>query len=156
MTTWIERRHDGYLLTDDPARLQLEAIHAYLTESYWAKGISREIVACSLANSLSIGAYDPDGAQVGLARFVSDFATFCYVCDVYVLETHRQRGLARAMMDCARTHPKLQGLRRWHLVTRDAHGIYARSGFRPLASPTAHMERHDPGIYQAPRAQDRA
>lgn len=151
-----EHRHGSYLLSDDPARLQVDAVHAYLTRSYWAPGIPLETVARALANSLCLGAYDPAGRQVGLVRLITDRATFCYVCDVYVLEEHRRHGLARAMLELAQRHPQLQGLRRWHLVTRDAQRHYEPYGFKPVAHPDRHMERHDPDIYArgaAPRAQ---
>jgi GNAT superfamily N-acetyltransferase len=144
----VEQRHGDYLVSDDPARLDATAIHAYLTRSYWAEGIPAETVARSLENSLCIGAYAADGAQVGLARFVTDFATFCYVCDVYVLENHRQAGLAKAMMELASRHPRLQGLRRWNLVTRDAHGLYERFGFKAIANPPRYMEKLDPSVYR--------
>jgi GNAT superfamily N-acetyltransferase len=130
----------------------VDAIHAYLTRSYWAQDVPFETVGRAVKNSLCVGAYDASGIQVGLARFISDFATFCYVCDVYVLEEHRRHGLARAMLKFALRHPKLQDLRRWHLVTRDAHGIYAEEGFKTLAHPDRHMERHDPHIYQPDRS----
>ena len=144
----MDVRHQDYVVSDDPARLDLDAIHAFLSRSYWARDIPRETVARSLANSLCIGAYAADGRQVGLARFVTDRATFCYVCDVYVLEEHRGRGLSAAMMRAAADHPDLQGLRRWNLVTKDAHGLYAKFGFVPATHPEHSMERRDPGIYQ--------
>ena len=147
MQKLIEQRHGDYLISDDPARLQLTAIHAYLTKSYWAGGIPLETVARSLAHSLGIGAYALDGCQVGFARFVTDFSTFCYVCDVYVLEEHRRRGLAPALIAFAVKHPRLQGLRRWNLVTRDAHGVYAPHGFSPIAHAERYMERLDPDVY---------
>lgn len=100
-----EIREADYLLSDDPARLEVDAVHAYLTRSYWAEGISRETVARSLANSLCIGIYSPTGEQVGLVRAISDYTTFAYVCDVYVLESHRSRGLAKAAMRLLSSHP---------------------------------------------------
>jgi GNAT superfamily N-acetyltransferase len=136
-----------YTLSDDPDRLDPRRIHAYLTRAYWSQGIPLETVERALRGSLSIGAYDADGAQVGFARFISDYATFCYVCDVYVLEEHRGHGLAKAMLAMAVEHPKLQGLRRWTLATRDAHGLYAQFGFTPLANPLTFMERLDPDVY---------
>ena len=113
-------RVDGYVLSDDPARLDFEAVHAYLRRSYWAKNIPLQIVQRALKASLCIGLYAPDGAQVGLCRLISDYTTFCYVSDVYVLEAHRGRGLSKAMMRAALEHPRLQGLRRRSLVTPDA------------------------------------
>jgi GNAT superfamily N-acetyltransferase len=144
----VEQCHGDYLISDDAARLNATAIHTYLTRSYWAEGIPLETVARSLEHSLCIGAYAADGAQVGLARFVTDSATFCYVCDVYVLEGHRKAGLAKAMMEFAARHPRLHGLRRWNLVTRDAHGLYERFGFKRIANPDRYMEKLDPDVYR--------
>jgi GNAT superfamily N-acetyltransferase len=143
-----ELRVGPYTISDDPARLDLHAIHAYLHRSYWSAGIPFEVVERAVRGSLCIGAYDQTGKQVGLARFVSDYAVFCYVCDVYVLESHRGHGLSKAMLGMAMEHPLLQGLRRWSLVTADAHGLYRQFGFVPLRQPERHMERHDPDIYR--------
>jgi len=137
-----------YTLTDDPDFLDLHAMHAYLQRSYWAEQIPLEVLERAVRGSLCIGAYDADRAQVGLARFISDYATFCYVCDVYVLEEHRSRGLAKAMMAMAAGHPKLQALRRWMLVTRDAHGLYRQFGFAAATNIDRYMEKIDPGIYK--------
>ncbi len=139
----------NYQLSDDSARLDRTAVHAYLARAYWSTDIPREIVDRALDHSFCIGAY-ADGAQVGLVRCVTDFATFCYVCDVYVLEEHRGRGLAKAMMRFAVAHPRLQGLRRWNLVTRDAHGVYAPFGFTAIAHPERYMERLAANVYQRP------
>jgi GNAT superfamily N-acetyltransferase len=146
-----EAHHDGYLITDDPARLDIDAIHAFLTTSYWAAGIPRETVARSVANSLCLGIYTAEGAQVGLIRVISDFTTFAYLCDVYVLEAHRGRGLSKAAMQVYATHPWLQNLRRQQLVTRDAQGLYARYGFVPVVQPELHMEKRDTDVYLRPK-----
>src|ERR1044072_6908465 len=106
-----ELHHDGYLISDDPARIDAGAVHAYLSESYWARGVPREVVARSLANSLCLGVYAPDGKQVGLVRLLSAYATFAYLCDVYVLESQRGRGLSKAALPLMGSHPRLQGLR---------------------------------------------
>ena len=153
-----ETHHAGYLLSDDPALLDVDAVHAYLTHCYWAAGISRDIVARSLENSLSLGLYAPavqpataaahPGAQVGLVRVITDSATFAYLCDVYVLEAHRGHGLAKAALRHLATHPRLQNLRRQHLVTQDAHGLYSQFGFVPLAAPGRHMEKCDSNLYR--------
>ena len=143
-----EFHHGDYLISDDPALLDVDAVHAYLTRSYWAEGISRDIVARSLANSLCLGIYTADRKQIGLIRAISDFTTFAYLCDVYVLEAHRGRGLARAAMQALTTHPRLQNLRRQHLVTQDAHPLYAPFGFSVVAHPERHMEKRDPDIYR--------
>jgi GNAT superfamily N-acetyltransferase len=145
----LSLRHVGsYTICDDPARLDLRAIHAYLNRAYWSAGIPFEIVERAVRSSLCIGAYDRAGAQVGLVRLISDYATFCYVCDVYVLEEHRGQGLSKAMLGMAMEHPMLQGLRRWSLVTADAHGLYRHFGFQAVAQPERHMERLQPDIYR--------
>lgn len=143
-----EVHHAGYLISDDAARLDIDAVHAYLTRSYWAEGIPRDVVARSLANSLSLGIYAPDGPQVGLVRVISDYTTFAYLCDVYVLEPHRGRGLSKTALQLLETHPKLQGLRRLHLVTQDAHGLYAQFGFSVVKEPERHMEKRRPNAYR--------
>ena len=146
-----ERRSGSYTISDDPARLDLQAMHAYLTRSYWSAGIPFALVERAVRGSLCIGAYDATGAQVGLIRVISDYATFCYVCDVYVLEDHRGQGLSKAMLGMVMDHPRLQGLRRWSLVTADAHGLYRQFGFKPVAQPERHMERLQPDIYRSRR-----
>jgi GNAT superfamily N-acetyltransferase len=148
MDTSLTRALGAYTLSDDPARLDLTAIHAYLTRAYWSEQIPRETVERAARGSLCIGAYDANGAQVGFARFISDYATFCYVCDVYVLEAHRGQGLSKGMMKMAKEHPKLQGLRRWMLVTNDAHGLYKQYGFTEVARPERFLEITVPDIYK--------
>lgn len=146
-----ERHVGAYTISDDPTRLDLRAVHAYLTRSYWSAGIPLELVERAVKSSLCIGAYDSAGAQVGFVRLISDYATFCYICDVYVLEEHRGQGLSKAMLAMTMDHPMLQGLRRWSLVTADAHGLYRQFGFEAVAQPERHMERHDPDIYRPKR-----
>ena len=145
-----ERQVGSYTISDDPVRLDLRAIHAYLSRAYWCADIPFEIVDRAVRGSLCIGAYDSTGAQVGLTRLISDRATFCYVSDVYVLESHRGRGLSKAMLAMAIDHPALQGLRRWSLVTADAHELYRQFGFVPVVRPERHMERLEPDIYRRP------
>jgi GNAT superfamily N-acetyltransferase len=144
----IEFRRGEFFISTDAARLDLDVIHGFLTTSYWAKGIPREVVARSVQHSLCFGIYDGSGAQVGFARVVSDFATVAYLGDVFVLESHRGRGLGKWTMECIMRHPALQGLRRWILLTRDAHGLYEQSGFKALKAPERYMELHDPGVYE--------
>jgi GNAT superfamily N-acetyltransferase len=144
----LVRTEGPYIISDDPARLDTGAIHAYLQRAYWSEGIPLQVVERAIRGSLCIGAYQASGAQVGLVRLISDYATFCYVCDVYVLEDHRGRGLSKAMMQMAMEHPKLQGLRRWNLVTKDAHALYARFGFTAPTRIERYMERTDPDIYK--------
>ena len=139
----------GYEICSDTSRLDVDAIHAYLTRSYWSPGIPRDIVERALRHSLNIGVYAPDGAQVGLSRVVTDFATFAYLCDVYVLEEHRGRGLSKAMMSVVMAHPALAGARRAMLATRDAHGLYRQFGFEDVGADGVLMQVVRPDIYQA-------
>lgn len=140
--------HADYRISDDPALLDVAAIHAFLARSYWAEGIPRETVARAVAHSLCFGIYAADRQQVGLVRVISDYATFAYLCDVYVLEPHRGRGLAKAALRLVVSHPRLQGLRRMQLVTQDAHDLYAQFGFVPLGKPELHMEKRTPDVYR--------
>jgi len=133
-------------ISDDPDRLDRASIHAFLTESYWAKGIPREVVDRSIDGSLCFGVYE-GATQVGFARVVTDFATYAYIADVFVLESHRGRGLALWLMETIRADPRLQGIRRWNLVTRDAHELYRKVGFRDAANPSRYMEIVDRDIY---------
>jgi len=150
MDTYLTQTVESYTLSDDPRRLDLKAIHAYLRRAYWSEQIPFDVVERAARGSLCIGAYDATGAQVGLTRLISDYATFCYVCDVYVLEEHRGRGLSKAMMAMAMQHPRLQGLRRWNLVTKDAHGLYRQFGFESPKHIDRYMERTAPDIYKGP------
>ena len=137
----------GYRLSLDPAELQLDAIHAYLTRSYWSPGIPKELVAKAIAHSVCIGAYGPGGAQVGFARLVTDHATFGYLADVYVLEAHRGKGLSRAIVETLLAPLEVQGFRRIMLATRDAHGLYAKLGFEPVADSKPLMQILRKDIY---------
>ena len=148
-----ELRHDRYLISDDPARLSIDAVHAFLTRCRWALGIPRELVARSMANSLCLGIYTASGDQVGLVRVITDYATFSCVCDVYVLDPHQRRGLAKAAMRAYRNHPLLQNLRREYLVTPDAQGLYQQFGFSRVADPGRHMEVTNFTTFQTEAAQ---
>lgn len=122
-------------------RVDLDVVHRYLSEeSYWARGIPRELVERSIRHSIPFSAFDGD-AQVGFARVISDRATYAYIADVFVLPEYRGRGISKAIMAAINAHPELQGLRRWSLVTRDAHGLYEQFGFTPLDVPERHMMR---------------
>jgi GNAT superfamily N-acetyltransferase len=143
----FEKRRDGFLISTDKRRVDLDIVHEFLTHSYWAAGISRELVARSIENSLCFGIY-PDGQQAGFARVISDYATFAYLADVFVLEAFRGKGLSKWLVHCILEYPGLQGLRRWVLGTRDAHGLYAQFGFKPLHSPEIFMEIHKRDIYK--------
>ncbi len=138
----------GYMISDDPARLDVGAIHAYLTRSYWSTGVPREVIERAVRQSLCVGCYTATGEQVGLVRVVTDRATFAWICDVYVLEPHRGRGLSKAMMGAVMSHPELRTVRRLTLATRDAHGLYARFGFVPVARPESQMEKRQPQPWQ--------
>jgi GNAT superfamily N-acetyltransferase len=143
-----EHRRGEFLISTDRERLSLDVVHDFLTNCYWAKGIPRETVARSIERSLCFGIYDGSGAQIGFARVISDFATIAYVGDVFVLETHRGRGLGKWLMQCITEHPALQNLRRWILTTRDAHALYSQVGFTPVKAPERFMELHRPNIYE--------
>jgi GNAT superfamily N-acetyltransferase len=142
---------DAYRLSMDPADLQLDAIHAYLTRSYWSPGIPKATVVKAIAHSLCIGAYGPDGAQVGFARLATDHATFGYLADVYVLEEHRGKGLSRAMVETLLALPEVKGFRRIMLATRDAHGLYEKLGFEPVIDPKPLMQILRKEIYSGVR-----
>jgi GNAT superfamily N-acetyltransferase len=137
-------------ISTDPAQLDVDLIHAFLSRSYWAAGIPRELVERSIEHSLCFGAFEGDG-QVGFARVISDRATYAYVSDVFVLESHRGRGVGKQLMAAIMAHPELQGLRRWNLFTRDAHGLYRQYGFGGPRYPERHMEILGPP-YGAPPA----
>lgn len=136
-----------YTFSSDPSRLDIALIHDWLTtKSYWAKGIPRETVERSIANSLNFGIYHAKDGQVGFARVITDRASFGYLADVFVLESHRGKGLSKRLMQSILAHEELQGLRRWLLATRDAHGLYAQFGFKPPV-PERLMEKVDADIY---------
>jgi GNAT superfamily N-acetyltransferase len=143
----MDWHRDRFLISDDPAKLDLEVIHEFLRGSYWARGIPRELVARSIEHSLCFGIYDGP-RQIGFARVITDHATFAYIGDVFVLPAHRGKGLAGWLMDVILAHPRLQGLRRWMLVTHDAHGLYRKFGFTELAHPERVMEISKPGLYE--------
>ena len=146
MTEWSR---DGFTITTDPRRIDRAAAHAFLTESYWAGGVPREIVDRSIDGSLAFALIDESAdRQIGFARAITDRATFAYLADVYVLDEYRGRGLGKWLMETVMAHPDLQGLRRWMLVTRDAHGLYEKSGFTALEKPERIMEIVRPDIYR--------
>ena len=142
-----EWRRGDLAISTDPSRLDRSLIARFLAGSYWAKGIPREVVDRSIEGALCFGLYE-NGRQVGFARVITDSATFAYLADVFVLESHRGQGLGIWLMESILAHPRLQGLRRWMLVTRDAHPLYRKVGFRELAHPERIMERTFPGIYE--------
>jgi GNAT superfamily N-acetyltransferase len=145
----LEYQRDGFVVSTDRTRLDLRSAHEFLAESsYWAKQIPFETFARSAENSLCFGVYDAQGSQVAFARVISDFATFAYVADVFVLDSHRGHGLGKLVMACIKRHPQLQGLRRWVLTTRDAHSLYAQFGFAPPKFPERFMEILRPNMYE--------
>ena len=135
----IETHRNNFTISTDPARLDIDAIADMLSRAYWAKGRTREVIARYLQYSLTFGIYD-GSRQIGLARIVSDYTTFAWLCDVFIHEDYRGQGLGKWLMQTIHSHPDLQGLRRWLLATRDAHGLYAQYGWRPLANPERWME----------------
>jgi GNAT superfamily N-acetyltransferase len=143
-----ELRDGDLLVSTDPARLDLDTVHRFLAGSYWAAGVPRDIVARSMENSICFGAYEA-GRQVGFTRVITDRATFAYVCDVFVLDRHRGRGVGKRLMAAVTSHPELQNLRLWTLFTRDAHGLYRQVGFQEARYPDRLMERRQARPYPA-------
>jgi GNAT superfamily N-acetyltransferase len=136
-----------FSVSTDPAKFDLDVIHGYLARSYWSPQIPKDLVARAIDNSLGFGLYR-EAAQIGFARVITDRATFAYLADVFVLEQWRGQGLSKFLMECIKSHPDLQHLRRWMLATADAHGLYAQFGFKQLAAPERMMEIVDAEIYQ--------
>jgi GNAT superfamily N-acetyltransferase len=132
---------DDYTISTDKKKLDLDVIHHFLSQdSYWALNIPRELVQRAIDNSLCFGIYH-QGQQVGFARVISDLATFAYLCDVFIVPSHRGKGLSKFLVETISNYPDLQGLRRWMLVTQDAHTLYAQFGFTPLDKPDLYMQR---------------
>ena len=142
-----ERRRGHLLLSTDRARLDVDQIHRLLATTYWAQGIPRDVVARAIAGSISFGLFDR-GQLVGFARVISDLATYAYLADVFVVESHRGRGLGDWLVESILLHPQLQGLRRFALITRDAGPLYARHGFAAPAEPSGYMEIVDREVYR--------
>lgn len=143
----MEWKKNEFLISTDKTKIDIAVVHGYLWRSYWAENIPREIVERSIENSLCFGIYKSE-KQIGFARVISDFATFAYLADVFVLEEERGKKLSKWLMEIMIAHPQLQGLRRFTLATKDAHGLYAQFGFKPFAKPDRWMEIHQPGIYK--------
>jgi GNAT superfamily N-acetyltransferase len=143
----MEWKRGEFTISTDRDRLQLDAIHKFLTEeSYWAKTRTREQTETAVKNSLPFGVYKGEN-QIGLARVVTDYATFAYLGDVYILQEFRGQGLSKWLMDVIINHPDLQGFRRWILATKDAHTLYEKYGFTELKHPTRWMEKAAPDAY---------
>jgi GNAT superfamily N-acetyltransferase len=139
MTKIIETHRDQFTISTDPARLDIDVICDFFTRAYWTKGRPRERTERALANSLVFGVYE-SAKQIGIARVVSDYAIFAYLCDVFIHEDYRAQGLGKWLIETILAHPDLLGLRRWTLITRDAHGLYQQFGFQPFSNPDNWME----------------
>ncbi|HFA47650.1 MAG TPA: N-acetyltransferase [Bacteroidetes bacterium] len=146
MSTYIK---GAFEISTDKGRLQLNVIHKYLSEeAYWCKNIPLETVAKSIEHSCCFGLYHKE-EQIGFARVITDYATYSYLADVFILQIYRGRGLSKWLVQTIMEHPALQGMRKWVLGTRDAHGLYAKyAGFTPLKEPGKFMELHFPDIYK--------
>jgi GNAT superfamily N-acetyltransferase len=145
-----EWRKGEYLISTDKRLLDLSVIQGFLTTSYWAEGIPIETVEKSIEHSLNFGVYKA-GEQIGFARVITDYATYAYIGDVFILEDYRGQGLSKWLMQVIADYPELQGLRRWSLLTRDAHGLYRQTGFIEPQNPERYMEKTDPDVYKTRR-----
>jgi len=143
----FEEKKDNFLISTDKAKLDVNAVHNYLTNSYWAEGIPLETVKKSIQNSDCFGVYEND-KLVGFARVISDNATIGYLGDVFILEPYRGKGLSKWLMECIMKHPELQGFRRWILLTKDAHELYRKYGFKDIERPDRYMELTKPDVYK--------
>jgi len=141
---WIK---DGYLVSTDKSKIDVETVHHFLSHSYWAENIPLEVVRKSIENSLCFGIYHQE-KLVGFARAISDFATFAYLADVFILPEERGKGLSKWLIGIILEHPQLHGLRRFTLATRDAHSLYAQFGFSLFDKPERWMQKHDPDVYK--------
>lgn len=145
----IENKFDDFLITTDKAKLDLVAIHEFLSQhSGWSNNIPFDRVKRSIENSLNFGLFHQD-KQIGFARVISDFSTIAYLGDIYVLDSFRGQGLSKKLMDCVMNHPHLQGLRRWILLTNTADWLYEKYGFTKLPNPEWYMELYNPNVYKA-------
>lgn len=143
-TEWTK---DDYVLSTDKSKIDVAAVHHFLSHSYWAEDIPLELVRKSIDNSLCFALYRNE-RLIGFARAISDFATFAYLADVFILPGERGKGLSKWLMETVMGHPQLQGLRRFTLATRDAHGLYAQFGFTPFDRPERWMQKHAPDVYK--------
>lgn len=157
MSEYYEAGNENYFISTDVSKLNVDMIHHFLSEeSYWAKGIPKDVVEKSIANSLCFGVYCEDqptlpaGRQVGFARLVTDKATFAYLADVFILSAYRGKGLSKFLMQTIHAHPELQNLRRWWLGTKDAHGLYEQFGWTRITDDVAKrfMQKHNPDVYK--------
>lgn len=132
----------GYKISSETSEMDIAVIHGYIAQSYWANNIPLSIMQTAINNSLCFGVFTDAGEQVAFARVITYSATFAYLADVFVLETHRGKGISKWMIENVIAHPNLQGLRRMLLATSDAHGLYEKFGFKTLQAPALFMERH--------------
>lgn len=139
---------DGYKISEDLSEMDLKAVHGYLSNAYWSKGIPFEKMYEALQNSLCFGILTESGSQIGFARMITDKATFAYLADVFILQDHRGKGLSKWLMEAILSHRDLQGLRRMMLATKDAHGLYKKFGFEALENPEKLMELLNLNVYQ--------
>lgn len=144
-------RKGDFQISTDQKLLDITVVHNFLAmQSEWARGIPLSILRRSLRNSLCFGVFHK-AQQIGLARVISDYATIAYLGDVFIVPEFRGRGLSKWLMECVISHPNLQNLRRWILVTEDAHGLYKKYGFRQLENPDGFMELHNKRVYKPKR-----
>ena len=145
---------DRFIITTEKEKLDIDFIHSFLTRSYWAEGITKEVIKRSIGGSLCFGVFENDkanlsaGRQIGFARMITDKATFAYLADVFIVEEYQGLGLSKWLMEVIMSHPELQGLRRMMLATRDAHGLYEKFGFTQLTNVDRWMQIHDPDVYK--------
>ena len=132
-------RRDKLVISTEKNRLILSMIHSFLSQSYWAKDISKKVVSLSIENSLCFGLYD-ETTQIGFARVITDYATFAYLCDLFIVESQRNKGLGKWLVESVRNHSPLKAIPVWLLATRDAHGLYSQIGFTPLSHPDYFMQ----------------
>ena len=142
MPQLLETHREQFTISTDPSRLDVDAITDLLSRAYWAQGRKSETIARYLQHSLTFGLYD-GSRQIGLARVVSDYTTFAWLCDVFIHEDYRSQGLGKWLIETVHSHPDLQGLRRWMLATKDAHGLYSQFGWVPLEPPERWMMKFD-------------
>jgi N-acetylglutamate synthase-like GNAT family acetyltransferase len=147
MNMETEWKKDGYLLSTDKSKIDVEAVHDFLSHSYWAENIPLDVVQKSIDHSLCFGIYRQQ-KLIGFARAISDFATFAYLADVFILPEERGQGLSKWLMETIMDHPQLRGLRRFVLATKDAHGLYSQFGFTPFDKPERWMQKHAPDVYE--------
>jgi GNAT superfamily N-acetyltransferase len=144
----FEETRNGFLISTDKSKLDVDVIFDYLSNrSYWAKGVPLEKVKRAIENSMCFGVYDGE-ILIGFARIITDKATIAYIGDVFILESHRGKGLSKWLMDCILKHPELQGFRRWILLTKDAHGLYKQFGFNAPEEPETYMELRKKDVYK--------